>query len=160
MQQILQIEFWLSENLHSELWFLNTYLLNWLSLTSTDKLLLQMINKWRDKTDENAKLQCAHIRILNRWVYLMNKKMSKDCKFLSHAHIDYLIDFDATNIYHVWISHLKWIFHVRNIQIDKTITFDSDNSHFDSLIIIEIEDLICIIEISDLSDIVQTDFNY
>ena len=86
--------------------------------------------------------------------------MSKDYKFLSCAHINYFTDFDATNIYCVWISYLKWVFHIRNVWIDKTVIFDSDNSHFDSFIITEIEDLIHIIEISDLSDIVQTDFNY
>ena len=85
---------------------------------------------------------------------LMNKKISKDCKFLSCAHIDYFIDFDAMNIYHVWVSHLKQVFHVRNIQIDEIIIFDSDNFHLDSLMITEIENLICIVEISDLSDIV------
>ena len=127
---------------------------------STDKSLLQMINEWRGKTGENAKSQCAHIRALDRHVYLMNKKVSKDCKSLSCVHIDYLTEFDVMNIYHVWIPHLKQVFCARNVQIDKTVTFDSDNSHFDSLIITEIKDLICIIEISDLSDIAQTDFNY
>ena len=86
--------------------------------------------------------------------------MSKNHKFLSCTHIDYLTDFDATNIYHVWISYLKQVFCIRNIWIDETVTFDSDNSHLDSLMITEIEDLICIIEISDLPDITQTDFNY
>jgi hypothetical protein len=119
-----------------------------------------MINKWRGKTDENAKPPVAHIRALDRQVYLMNKKIFKDHKFLLCVHIDYLTDFDTTNIYHVWISHLKQIFHVRNIQIDKIVRFDSDNSHFDSIMITEIKDLIHIIEISDLSDIAQTDFNY
>ena len=120
---------------------------------STDKSSLQMINEWRDKTDENAKSQYAHIKVLNRHVYLMNKKISKNHKFLSQIHIDYLTDFDATNIYHVWIFHLKWVFCVRNIQINKTVTFDSDNSHLDFFMITEIEDLICIVEIFDLSDI-------
>ena len=90
----------------------------------------------------------------------MNKKISKNCKSLFYAHIDYFTDFDATNIYHVWISHLKQIFHIRNVQIDKTVTFDSDNFHLDFLMITEIENFIHIVEISDLSDIVQTDFNY
>ena len=126
----------------------------------TGKSSLQMINEWRSKTDENAKSQCAHIKALDRHVYLMNKKILKDCKFLSCTHIDYLTDFDAMNIYHIWISHLKQVFCVRNIQIDKTITFDSNNSHFDSFMIIEIKIFIHIIKISDLSDIAQTDFNY
>jgi len=119
-----------------------------------------MINKWRDKTDENAKSQCAHIRALDRHVYLMNKKMSKDHKSLPHTHIDYFTDFDTTNIYHIWVSHLKQVFHIRNVQINKTVKFDSNNSHLHSLMITEIEDLIHIIEISDLSDIAQADFNY
>ena len=90
----------------------------------------------------------------------MNKKISKDYKSLSHTHIDYLTDFDTMNIYHVWMSHLKQVFRARDVQIDETVTFDSDNSHLDSLMITEIEDLIHIIEISDLSDIAQADFNY
>ena len=36
----------------------------------------------------------------------------------------------------------------------------SDNFHLDFLMITEIEDFIHIIEIFDLSDIAQTDFNY
>ena len=147
------IEFWLLKNLHSELWFLSAYLLNQLSLTLTDKSFLQIINKWRNKTDENTKSQCAHIRALDRYIYLMNKKILKDHKSLSCAHIDYLTNFNIINIYHIWVSYLKQVFHIRNVWINKTVTFDSDNSHLDSLMITEIEDLICIIEISDLSDI-------
>ena len=79
---------------------------------------------------------------------------------MSCVHIDYLTDFDAMNIYCVWISYLKQIFCIKNIWIDKTVTFDSDNSHLDFLMITEIEDFIHIVEISNLSDIVQTDFNY
>jgi len=119
-----------------------------------------MINKWRDKTDENAKSSVAHIRVLDKQVYLINKKILKDHKFLSHTHIDYLTDFNTMNIYYVWVSHLKWVFHIRNVQINKIIIFDSDNSHLDSLMITEIKDLIHIIEISNLLNIAQTDFNY
>ena len=82
---------------------------------STGKSLLQMINKWRDKTDENAKSSVAHIKALNRQIYLMNKKISKDYKYLSHIHIDYLTDFNIMNIYCVWVSHLKQVFHIKNI---------------------------------------------
>ena len=66
-----------------------------------------MINKWRGKLNKKAKPQITHIKALDKRVYLMNKKVSKGYKFLSHAHIDYLTGFDATNIYHVWVPHLK-----------------------------------------------------
>ena len=154
MQWILWIKSQLPENLHSELWSSGAYLLNYLLLASTSKSPLQMINEWRDKTGENAKSQCAHIRTLDRHVYLMNKKISKNCKSLFCAHIDYLTNFDAINIYYIWISYLKQVFHIKNIWIDKIIIFDSDNFHFNSLIITEIKDFICIVEISNLSDIV------
>ncbi len=119
-----------------------------------------MINEWKDKTNKNAKSQITHIKALDRLIYLMNKKISKDHKFLSCVHINYLTDFDIINIYCVWVSYLKQVFHIKNIWINKIIRFNSDNSHLDSLIIIEIKDLIYIIKISDLSDIAQTNFNY
>ena len=58
------------------------------------------------------------------------------------------------------MPHLKQVFRARNIWINETVKFDSNNSHLDSLMITEVEDLICIVEISDLPDIAQTDFNY
>ena len=90
----------------------------------------------------------------------MNKKVSKGYKFLSHAHIDYLTGFDATNIYHVWVPHLKWIFRARDIWIDEIIKFNLINPYLDSLIIIEINDLIHVIKIPDLPDDAHADFNY
>ena len=48
------------------------------------------------------------------------------------------------------MSHLKQVFHTRDIWIDETVKFDPNNSHLDSLMITEIEDLIHIVEISDL----------
>ena len=90
----------------------------------------------------------------------MNKKIFKDHKFLLHTHIDYLTNFDTMNIYYVWISHLKQVFHIRKVWINKIIRFDSDNSYLDFLMITEIKNLIHIIEIFDLLNIVQADFNY
>ena len=131
-----------------------------MSLISTDKSSLQMINKWKNKTNENAKLQYAYIKILDRQVYLINKNILKDYKFLSYTYINYLTDFDIMNIYCIWMSHLKWVFCIKNIQINKTIIFNSDNFHLNFLIITEIKIFICIVEISDLLNNAQADFNY
>src|SRR5438034_3126524 len=119
-----------------------------------------MINEWRGKTGEDAKLQCAHIRALGRRVYLMDKKVPKGRKSLPRAHIGYLTGFDATNIYRVWVPHLKRVFRARDVWIDETVTFDPDNPHLDPLMITEIEDLIRIVEIPHLPDIAQADSNY
>ena len=45
----------------------------------------------------------------------MDKKILKGRKSLSRAHIGYLIGFDATNIYRVWMPHLKQIFRAKDI---------------------------------------------
>jgi len=55
---------------------------------------------------------------------------------------------------------LKQVFRARDVRIDETVNFDPDNSHLDPLMITEVEDLIRIVEITDLPDIAQTDSNY
>ena len=160
MQRTLRIESQLPENLHPELWSSAAYLLNRLPLESTGTSPLQMINEWRGKSDEEAKPQITHIKALDRQVYLMHKKVPKGRKSLPRAHIGYLTGFDATNIYHVWVPHLKRIFRARNVQIDETVKFDPANPHLDPLMITEVDDLIRLIEIPDLPDEAQTDSNY
>jgi hypothetical protein len=71
----------------------------------------------------------------------------KGRKSLPGAHIGYLTGFDATNIYHVWVPHLKRIFRARDVGIDETLVFDPANPHLDPL---EVDKLIRIIEIPEL----------
>ncbi|OXV07445.1 hypothetical protein Egran_04797 [Elaphomyces granulatus] len=70
-------------------------------------------------------------------VYVMDKYVPKGRKSLPRAHIGYLTDFDATNIYRVWVPHLKRIFRARDV-----------------------DELVRIIEIPELPDTAQTGPNY
>lgn len=90
----------------------------------------------------------------------MDKKILKGRKSLPRAHIGYLTGFDATNIYRIWVPHLKRIFRARDVRINETVKFDPSNFYLDPLMITEVEDLIRVIEILDLSDATRADSNY
>jgi hypothetical protein len=161
VQRTLRISSLLPENLFPELWKTSAYLLNRTPTSSLGgKSPWQALNEHQGKTGDAAKPQIGHIRAIGSRVYVMDKHVPKGRKSLPRAHIGYLTGFDATNIYRVWVPHLKRIFRARDVRIDETLGFDPANPHLDPLMITEVDDLVRIIEIPELPDTAQADPDY
>ena len=161
VQRTLRISSLLPENLFPELWKTSAYLLNRTPTSSLGgKSPWQVLNEHQGKTGDAAKPQIGHIRAIGSRVYVMDKHVPKGRKSLPRAHIGYLTGFDATNIYRVWVPHLKRVFRARDVRIDETLGFDPANPHLDPLMITEVDDLVRIIEIPELPDAAQANPDY
>ncbi|KAN0074973.1 hypothetical protein V8E54_007584, partial [Elaphomyces granulatus] len=65
------------------------------------------------------------------------------------AHIGYLVGYDSTNVFRVWVPHLKRVFRTRDIRIDETRQYDPKEPHLAEELREEVEDIIRTIEVPE-----------
>jgi hypothetical protein len=65
------------------------------------------------------------------------------------AHIGYLIGYDSTNIYRVWILHKEVVISTRDVIFDETTFFDNKRTDFLDELIAELDTLIEKIKLPD-----------
>ena len=63
-------------------------------------------------------------------------------KLAPRAHIGYLVGYDSTNIFRVWIPHLKTVIRTRDVVFDKTKKYNPDNPYIKKLLQESVENLI------------------
>jgi len=71
------------------------------------------------------KLQLVHLKTYSCKAYAMIKdaqlKQNKKWKLNSQAYIDYLVEYDSTNIFRIWIPHKEKIISTRDVLFDEHI---------------------------------------
>jgi hypothetical protein len=60
-------------------------------------------------------------------VYALNKHISKKAKLQERAHIDHLIDYEARNIFRIWISSQRKVIRTRDVIFDENSKYDSSD---------------------------------
>ncbi|KAI0992896.1 hypothetical protein K3495_g15288, partial [Podosphaera aphanis] len=60
----------------------------------------------------------SHLDIIGSKVYVLNKNIPRLDKLLARAHVGYLIGWESTNIYKVWIPSIGKIINSRDVTID------------------------------------------
>ena len=73
----------------------------------------------------------AHLQIYKTWAYqkISSKLVLKTQKMKFRTHIKYFVEYDFTNIFRIWISHLKKIIHAWDVIFDEIILFNLDKSY-------------------------------
>ena len=70
-----------------------------------------------------SKLQLVHLRAYGCWAYVMTTdaqlKWRRRMKLNPWAHIGYLVGYDSTNIYRVWIPHKGIVISTRDVIFDE-----------------------------------------
>ncbi|KAI1004940.1 hypothetical protein K3495_g3273 [Podosphaera aphanis] len=66
----------------------------------------------------NYKPLLSHLDILGSKVYSLKKNIPKLERLLSRAHIGYLIGWESTNIYKVWVPSINKVINTRDVLID------------------------------------------
>ncbi|KAL1952897.1 hypothetical protein VTO42DRAFT_3974 [Malbranchea cinnamomea] len=77
---------------------------------------------------------------------------------MARAHIGYLVGYDATNMFRVWVPHLKQVFRTQDVKIDNFICYDTKDPHILQELRQSVEELIYTIE--TLKSVLYDDAKY
>jgi len=70
----------------------------------------------------------AHLHTFGSRAYALNYHLDKlDCLELC-VHIGYLVGYESTNIFRIWIPHLSRVISACNVTFDKTKKYQPDNT--------------------------------
>jgi flagellar motility protein MotE (MotC chaperone) len=138
----LRIKTNLSTNLWSKIFkavdYLNNRILRW---TLTWKTFFEILIE--------KKSNLSHLQSYDCRVYFLKNIISRKDRLKSKAFIDYLVRYDFTNIFRIWIFSRMQIIRIKDVIFDKTLFYDL--AKFDSrhLLIINVKNMLKILEVSD-----------
>ena len=102
---------------------------------------------------EVKKPQLAHLKAYGCRAYAMtsNAQLKKERlrKLDPRAHIGYLVGYDSTNIYRIWIPHKGVVISTRDVIFDESTFFDNKRTDFSDELIAELDTLIEKIKLPD-----------
>ncbi len=81
--------------------------------------------------------------------YFLKNIISKKNRLKSKAFIDYLVRYDFTNIFRIWIFNRMRIIRIKDVLFDKTLFYDFAKLDSKHLLITSVKDTLKIIEISN-----------
>ena len=73
----------------------------------------------------DKKLNLTHLIQYEAKAYFVDKNISRREKMKTRAHIDFLMNYDSTNIYFIWTSNQRKVFKICDVIFD-------ENSHYQS----------------------------
>ena len=92
------------------------------------------------------RFQIIHLKIYNYRVYIMTRdaqlKKNQKWKLNSHVYINYLVNYNFTNIFRVWISHKDEVIFTQNVIFDEHTYFDDKSESLFSQMIVKMNSLI------------------
>jgi hypothetical protein len=98
-------------------------------------------------TEEKSNL--SHLQLYECRIYLLKNIISRKDRLKSKAFIDYLVKYDFTNIFRIWIFNRMRIIRIRNVIFDKTLFYDFAKLDSRHLLIISVKDTLEILEVSN-----------
>jgi hypothetical protein len=140
--RIMWIKTNLSANLWSEVFKAVDYLNNRILRRSlTWKTFFEIL------TEKKSNL--SHLQSYKCKAYFLKNIISRKDRLKSKFFIDYLVRYNFTNIFRIWISSCMRIIRIKDVLFDKTLFYDL--AKFDSrhLLIINVKDTLKILEVSD-----------
>jgi len=96
------------------------------------------------------KPQLSHLRAYGCRAYAMTadaqEKKRRLYKLDPRAHIGYLVGYNSSNIFRIWIPHKGKVISTRDVIFDEDTVFDGKKSHLDSQLICHLDELVTQIE--------------
>jgi hypothetical protein len=136
----LRIKTNLSTNLWSKIFKTNNYLNNRiLKWTLTWKTFFEALTR--------KKSNLTHLQSYECWAYLLKNIIFRKNWLISKTFIDYLVKYDFTNIFKIWISSRIRIIRIRNVIFDKTLFYDFAKLDSRHLLIINVKNTLKILEV-------------
>jgi hypothetical protein len=114
----LQIDSNLPEHMWTELTCTAAYILN-----RTPQQEANWKTPWERLSEykgvQQPKPKCGHMRIIGSKAYALKHNIPKTDKLSERADIGYLVGYDSTNIFRVWIPTLKRVIRTRDVVFDE-----------------------------------------
>jgi hypothetical protein len=82
------------------------------------EVLQQLVNM------PNPRPSIAHLHVYGARAYPLNHKIPKSEKLKPRAHIGYLVGYDSTNIFQIWVPSKKRVIRTRDVTFDETLFYD------------------------------------
>ena len=89
----------------------------------------------------------GHIRKILSRAYVHRKDVQKSHKLEERADLGWLMGFEGSNIYRVWIPHKNRVIRSRDVRIDETVQYSGEQSEIEPRLQIAIDEILDIIEI-------------
>ncbi len=140
--RVMRIKTNLSANMWSKMFKSVDYLNNRI-------LRRALIWKTLFETLTEKKSNLSHLQSYDCRVYFLKNIISRKDRLKSKTFIDYLVRYDFTNIFRIWISSRMKIVRIRDVIFDKTLFYDFAKLDSRHLLIISVKETLEIIEISD-----------
>ncbi|KAL1952496.1 hypothetical protein VTO42DRAFT_5186 [Malbranchea cinnamomea] len=91
---------------------------------------------------QTTKPLLGHLRAYRALAYVLDNKVQKGHKSMTRDHISYLMGYESTNIFRIWVSHLKCVFRSRDIRFDETKRYDPNDPHISEELCEEVSNII------------------
>jgi hypothetical protein len=121
----LRTEGRLPENLWPEATKTGAYLINRLpSATLGWKTPYQRLQEAIGSENERLKPKLSHLRAYGCKAYALNKNRARLDKLDPRAFVGYLVGYESTNIYRIWIPSKNRVLTTRDVTFDETARYD------------------------------------
>jgi Reverse transcriptase (RNA-dependent DNA polymerase) len=88
----------------------------------------------------------SHLHVYGCRAYPLNKKIPRRQKLEPRAHIGYLVGYDASNIYRVWIPSQEKVIRTRDVTFDDTLFYDPSELDLGHILREEVEHAVEVID--------------
>ncbi len=148
-EKVLMIRTWamrIKTNLLINMWSKVFKSINYLNNRTLRKALT-----WKTffETLIEKKSNLIHLQSYECRTYFLKNIISSKNRLKSRAFIDYLVRYDFTNIFRIWIFSRMWVVRIKDVLFDKTLFYDLAKLDSKHLLIISVKDTLKILEVSD-----------
>jgi hypothetical protein len=89
----------------------------------------------------------AHLYVYGCRAYPLNKGIPRRQKLDPRAYIGYLMGYDSSNIYRIWISSKKKVIRIRDVTFNEQLFYDSAEINLGHILREETEQLVKILDL-------------
>ena len=100
-------------------------------------------------------LSIAHLRVYGARAYPLIHKIPKTEKLKSRAHIGYLVGYDSTNIFRIWIPSKKQVIRTRDVTFDETLFYDPGTLDITQQLQVEAEQVIEVVDMASSQPLID-----
>jgi hypothetical protein len=96
----------------------------------------------------NPRPNIAHLKIYGCRAYPLNPRIPRTKKLEPRAHIGYLVGYDSTNIFRIWIPSEERVVTTRDFTFQETVFYDSKESDLASQLRVLADQILDVIEVA------------
>jgi hypothetical protein len=96
----------------------------------------------------NPRPSIAHLRVYGCRAYPLNYNITKSEKLKPRAHIGYLVGYDSTNIFRIWVPSKQRVVRSRDVTFNETLFYDPLVPDITQLLRVEVEQVVEVIDMA------------